>query len=114
MCIAIWLDSNHLRTLRNHPKYNQEINLLDGPINAADPIAWHDARFPIAWTKLILFSRMLKISSTSHNIIEMEKQIQVAVPKKNNLKKKKRHKVKLIFKSTSLRSLIVRVRFVAS
>lgn len=43
----------------------------------------------------------------------MEKQIQVAVPKKkNNLKKN--NKVKLIFKSTSLRSLIVRVRFVAS
>lgn len=33
-----WI-SNHLRTLRNHPKYNQEINLLDGPINAPDPIA---------------------------------------------------------------------------
>jgi hypothetical protein len=42
-----WI-SNHLRTLRNHPKYNQEINLLDGPINAPDPIALHDARFPIA------------------------------------------------------------------
>jgi hypothetical protein len=32
---------------------------------------------------------MLKISSTSHNIIEMEKQIQVAVPKKKQFEKKK-------------------------
>lgn len=37
----------------------------------------------------------------------------MAVPKKKQFKKNK-NKVKLFFKSTSLRSLIVRVRFVAS
>lgn len=34
---------------------------------------------------------MLKVSSISHNITEMEKQIQVAVPKKKKKKKGQAH-----------------------